>query len=138
MNLRHQQREHLVGFGLGHDQRRHQADHAVGRHADQQTCVGAALREHAAGAVELDAQHQALAGRAGVREVRGHGLMLGIELERPCGVLTQRCADAGLLISVTADSVIRLVPPLILTLAEADEIVARLVPLVHAFLTESA
>jgi len=64
--------------------------------------------------------------------------MLGIELERPCGVLTQRCADAGLLISVTADSVIRLVPPLILTLAEADEIVARLVPLVHAFLTESA
>ncbi|MEY4975079.1 MAG: Acetylornithine aminotransferase [Pseudomonadota bacterium] len=81
---------------------------------------------------------EALAGRAGVREVRGHGLMLGIELERPCGVLTQRCADAGLLISVTADSVIRLVPPLILTLAEADEIVARLVPLVHAFLTESA
>ncbi len=81
---------------------------------------------------------EALAGRAGVREVRGHGLMLGIELERPCGVLTQRCADAGLLISVTADSVIRLVPPLLLTLAEADEIVARLVPLVHAFLTESA
>ena len=41
--------------------------------------------------------------------------MLGIELDRPCGELLQRAAEAGLLISVTADSVIRLVPPLILT-----------------------
>ncbi len=75
---------------------------------------------------------------AGVIEIRGEGLMLGIELDRPCGVLTQRAADAGLLISVTADKVIRLVPPLILTEAEADEIVERLAPVVKAFLTGDA
>ena len=73
----------------------------------------------------------------GVKEVRGQGLMLGIELDRPCGVLLQRCADAGLLLSVTADSVIRLVPPLILSAAEADEIVAILVPQIKKFLSET-
>ncbi len=78
----------------------------------------------------------ALAGVKGVREVRGHGLMLGVDLDRPCGVLTQRAADAGLLLSVTADSVVRLVPSLILTKAEADEIVAILCPLIKAFLAE--
>ena len=78
----------------------------------------------------------ALLGKPGVREVRGQGLMLGIELERPCGVLTQRAADAGLLISVTADNVIRLVPPLIMTVAEADEVVAILLPLITNFLAE--
>ncbi len=78
----------------------------------------------------------AFAGNPGVKEVRGQGLMLGIELTRPCGVLAQRALDAGLLLSVTADTVVRLVPPLILTRAEADEIVAILVPLIEAFLTE--
>lgn len=73
----------------------------------------------------------------GVKEVRGKGLMLGIELERPCGVLLERAANAGLLMSVTADNVVRLVPPLTLTQAEADEILAKLVPLVQAFLAES-
>ncbi len=73
-----------------------------------------------------------------VKEVRGQGLMLGIELVRACGVLTQRAADAGLLISVTADSVVRLVPPLILTLSEADEIISILCPLISAFLKEPA
>ncbi|WP_367350451.1 aspartate aminotransferase family protein [Ottowia sp.] len=82
------------------------------------------------------ALEKALAGNPGVKEVRGQGLMLGIELAKPCGVLTQRAAEAGLLISVTADSVVRLVPPLILTEAEADEIVAILVPLIEAFLKE--
>ncbi len=77
-----------------------------------------------------------LAGLPGVKEVRGHGLMLGIELDRPCGAILQRAAEAGLLLSVTADSVIRLVPPLILTAAEADQIVAILAPLVKAFLAE--
>src|SRR6478609_8464550 len=70
-----------------------------------------------------------LGGLKGVTEIRGQGLMIGVELARPCGVLTQRACDNGLLISVTADSVIRIVPPLILTEAEADEIAARLVPL---------
>jgi len=54
---------------------------------------------------------QGLAGVQGIKEIRGQGLMLGIELNKPCGALTQRAADAGLLISVTADSVIRMVPP---------------------------
>ncbi len=80
--------------------------------------------------------HRELAALPGIKEVRGQGLMIGVELARPCGVLTQRAADAGLLISVTADSVVRLVPPLILTRAEADEIVAILVPLINAFLAE--
>ena len=72
----------------------------------------------------------------GVKEVRGQGLMIGVELAKPCGVLVQRAADAGLLISVTADSVVRIVPPLILTTVEADAIVALLTPLVKAFLAE--
>jgi acetylornithine aminotransferase len=73
-----------------------------------------------------------------VREIRGQGLMLGIDLSKPCAALVQRCVDNGLLISVTADTVIRLVPPLILTTAEADEIVAILCPLVSALLKETA
>ena len=77
-----------------------------------------------------------LGGMQGVVDIRGQGLMLGIELARPCGVLTQRACDNGLLISVTADSVIRIVPSLILNVAEADEIVARLVPVVKQFLGE--
>ncbi len=77
-----------------------------------------------------------LGGLPGVKDIRGQGLMLGVELAQPCGVLVTRAAEAGLLISVTADSVIRLVPPLILTVAEADELVAILAPLVKAFLAE--
>ena len=77
-----------------------------------------------------------LGGLPGFKEVRGLGLMLGIELARPCGVLVGRAAENGLLISVTADSVIRLVPPLIMTSSEADEVVAILCPLVKRFLQE--
>ena len=82
------------------------------------------------------ALRQGLQGVAGLVEVRGQGLMIGVQIDRPCGVLTQRAADAGLLISVTADSVIRLVPPLIMTTAEADEVAQRLLPLIHQFLSE--
>lgn len=83
-----------------------------------------------------DALERALAGTPGFKEIRGQGLMIGLELTKPCGVLTQRAADNGLLISVTADTVIRLVPPLIMTMAEADEVVAILVPLIQQFLSE--
>jgi acetylornithine/N-succinyldiaminopimelate aminotransferase len=72
----------------------------------------------------------------GVKDIRGQGLMLGIELDRPCGDIMNRALKAGLLLSVTADSVIRLVPPLILTEAEADEIVGILAPIVRTFLGE--
>ncbi|CAN1542084.1 ArgD Ornithine/acetylornithine aminotransferase [Burkholderiaceae bacterium] len=75
---------------------------------------------------------------AGVKDIRGQGLMIGIELTAPCGGLMQRALDAGLLISVTADKVIRLVPPLIITEAEADEVVALLAPLVRQWLAETA
>ena len=81
---------------------------------------------------------KALFGTPGVREVRGQGLMLGVELEKPCGVLTMRALEAGLLINVTRDRVVRLLPPLILTTQEADEIVKILVPLIKAFNAETA
>ena len=74
----------------------------------------------------------------GLKEIRGRGLMLGIELTIPCGELLKQAADHGLLISVTADSVIRLVPSLIMTTAEADELVAILCPLIQNFLREKA
>ncbi len=90
------------------------------------------------GAVLRDALETGLAGLAGVKEIRGAGLMIGIELDRPCGVLLKRAAEAGLMISVTADSVIRLVPPLILNADEARQIAAILCPLVKAFLSETA
>ena len=77
---------------------------------------------------------EGLRGVAGFQEIRGQGLMIGIALDRPCGELLQQAADAGLLLSVTADSVIRLLPALILSAAEADEIVAKLTPLVRDFL----
>jgi acetylornithine/N-succinyldiaminopimelate aminotransferase len=70
----------------------------------------------------------------GVKEIRGSGLMLGIELSRPCGAILTQAADNGLLLSVTADTVVRLVPPLILSIAEADEIASILCPLIKAHL----
>ena len=75
---------------------------------------------------------------AGVKEIRGRGLMIGIELALPCGELLKAAADRGLLLSVTADSVIRLVPSLILTAAEADEMVAIVCPLIKNFLQRQA
>lgn len=69
-----------------------------------------------------------------VREIRGQGLMIGVELAKPCGALVQQCADHGLLISVTADTVIRLVPPLIFTKQDADEVVSILSPLIQQLL----
>jgi len=82
------------------------------------------------------ALEQALLPLAGVVQVRGQGLIIGVELDRPCGALIERAAQAGLLLSVTAERVIRLVPALTLTRTEADEIVALLTPVVEAFLTE--
>ena len=72
----------------------------------------------------------------GVVEIRGQGLMLGIELDRPCGALLLRAAEAGLMISVTADRVVRLVPALILSADEARQIAALLVPVIKTFLSE--
>lgn len=76
----------------------------------------------------------ALAGVPGVVEVRGMGMMIGVELDRPCGDLVKMALDAGLVINVTAERVIRLLPPLVMTEAEGREVVERLAPLVRAFL----
>lgn len=80
----------------------------------------------------------ALQGVPGVTEVRGRGLMLGIELAYPCGVLVRRALDAGLLINVTRDKVVRLLPPLVISQAEADQLADILVPLIKQFLAEQA
>lgn len=96
------------------------------------------LLAHAAkvGAALKAGLERELAGVAGVVEIRGQGLMLGIELDRPAGAVLGQAAEAGLLISVTADRVIRLVPALILSEEEAAQVVALLAPLVKAFLAQ--
>ncbi len=91
--------------------------------------VGAALRA---------GLERELAGVAGFVEVRGQGLMIGIELDRPCAVLLGRAAEAGLMISVTAERVVRLLPALIMTADEANQVVAILCPLIKEFLKPAA
>ncbi len=86
----------------------------------------------------MDGLRRELAGVAGVKEIRGQGLMVGVELGKPCGDLLGQAAQAGLLISVTADSVIRLVPALNINAAEIDEVLAKLVPLIKTFLASAA
>jgi len=86
----------------------------------------------------MDAFKREFANEAGVKDIRGQGLMIGIDLDRPCGAIMQRALDAGLLLSVTADSVVRLLPPLIITQAECDELISILVPLIKTFLAEKA
>jgi acetylornithine aminotransferase len=78
-----------------------------------------------------------LAGVAGVKDIRGMGLMLGVELDRPCGDITRRALAAGLVTNVTADKVIRLLPPLIIKEEEAKLLVSILAPIVKAYLAEA-
>ena len=78
---------------------------------------------------------QALADAPGVVGIRGMGLMIGIELDRPCGELVQRGLDAGLLINVTAERVVRLLPALNFSADEGRELVERLSALIRAFLS---
>jgi acetylornithine/N-succinyldiaminopimelate aminotransferase len=77
---------------------------------------------------------QALSGAKGIVDIRGQGLMIGIELDRSCGELVTRGLTAGLLINVTADKVIRLLPPLNFSADEGSELVARLAALIVDFL----
>ncbi len=76
----------------------------------------------------------ALQGVKGVKEIRGQGLMIGIELDRPCGDLVKLALAQGLLINVTADSVIRLLPPLVMKRDEAQQLLDILCPLIKEFL----
>ena len=73
---------------------------------------------------------------AGVAAIRGQGLMIGIELNKPCGELVKRALTHGLLINVTADNVIRLLPPLVFTQAEAQQLLDMLCPMVTEFLAQ--
>ncbi len=81
---------------------------------------------------------QALAGVHGVVDIRGEGMMIGIELDRPCGELVAVARDAGVLINVTADTVIRLVPPLIYGAAEVNALVAAVSGIVRNYLQQAA
>jgi len=83
----------------------------------------------------LDGFKANLQGLEGISEIRGRGLMLGIELDRPCAELVQQAMDKGLLINVTAGNVVRLLPPMILTDAEADHIVTDVSTLIQNFLS---
>ena len=99
--------------------------------ADGLLANAAAVGEHLMAALRRE-----LAGVDGLVEVRGQGLMIGIELDRPCGDILNRALNAGLLLSVTADKVVRLLPPLIFTQAQADELIGILIPLIKQFLSE--
>ncbi|MBI3069446.1 MAG: aspartate aminotransferase family protein [Betaproteobacteria bacterium] len=77
-----------------------------------------------------------LAGVPGVKEIRGKGLMIGIELAFACGELVNRALEQGVLINVTAENVIRLLPPLNFTREEAELLVATLSPLIMEFLAQ--
>jgi acetylornithine aminotransferase len=86
--------------------------------------------------------HEALSARlknvSGVVTIRNAGLMIGIELDRPCGDLVRQALDVGLLINVTADTVVRLLPPLILSQEEAAKLVDILSGLIRKFLGQAA
>jgi acetylornithine aminotransferase len=79
-----------------------------------------------------------LADVSGVRDIRGKGLMIGIELEKPCKDIVEKALAAGLLINVTADNVIRLVPPLIFSRVDALHLVDHLMPLIKDELAKQA
>jgi acetylornithine aminotransferase len=98
------------------------------------------LLERAAevGGFIIDSVRREFAGHSGMVEVRGQGLMIGIELDRSCGDLVARALEAGLVLNVTADRVIRLLPPLIFTREHAEHLLARLLPLIRAKLDGQA
>jgi acetylornithine/N-succinyldiaminopimelate aminotransferase len=80
---------------------------------------------------------QALQGVQGVVDIRGRGLMIGIELSKPCAELVGIARDNGLIINVTRDNVIRLLPPLIINQEEASTLATQLVPLIKTFLQQT-
>jgi acetylornithine/N-succinyldiaminopimelate aminotransferase len=96
------------------------------------------LRAHAEemGNVICNGLRDALKEVAGVNIIRNAGLMIGVELNRPCGDLVKRALAEKLLINVTADNVVRLLPPLVINQSEAEQLVAILAQLIKQFLSE--
>lgn len=82
----------------------------------------------------LDGFHRSLRDLQAVTEIRGLGLMIGIELDRPCAELTEQALSQGLLINVTADRVIRLLPPLVFSNDQADQLINQLSSIIKNFL----
>src|SRR5690606_37024968 len=80
---------------------------------------------------------QELEGVNGVVEVRGQGMMLGIELDRPCATIIRKGLAAGIVFNVTAERVIRLLPPLVYRAEHADRLVETLAPVIRTFLGET-
>ncbi len=99
---------------------------------------GLCERAAALGGRLLEGLRKSLQGAAGVADIRGLGLMLAVELDRPCGDLVGRALERGLLINVTAERCIRLLPPLVLSDEEADRIVDEVAGLVRGFLEQAA
>ncbi|HEB58061.1 MAG TPA: aspartate aminotransferase family protein [Gammaproteobacteria bacterium] len=95
---------------------------------------GLVAKAAATGEFMQTALGQRLADLHGVREVRGMGMLLAIELDRPCGELVTQALQAGLLINVTAERVVRLLPPLIIAREQAETIVNTVADLIEAFL----
>ncbi len=81
---------------------------------------------------------QTLSDIDGIVEIRGRGLLLAIELDRPCQPLSQVALDHGLVVNVTAEKIVRLLPPLILNRAEADQICQTLGAIIPPFLEQAA
>ena len=90
------------------------------------------------GGAIMEGLRAALGGAKGVVEIRGMGMMIGVELDEPCGELVKAGLDAGLIINVTADKVVRIMPPLVMSDAEGAEAVRRFLPLARAFLEKRA
>jgi acetylornithine aminotransferase len=85
-----------------------------------------------------DGVREAVKGLQGVSDIRGMGSMIGVELARGCGELVLQSLQAGLVLNVTSDNVIRMLPPLVMNEAEAREVVSRLAPILRTFLESRA
>jgi acetylornithine/N-succinyldiaminopimelate aminotransferase len=90
------------------------------------------------GAVISDGLRAALGGAKGITEIRGMGMMIGVEFDEPCGELVRASLDAGLVINVTVDKVVRIMPPLVMSEAEGLEVVSRFAAVARAFLDKRA
>jgi acetylornithine/N-succinyldiaminopimelate aminotransferase len=99
---------------------------------------GLLARAHALGEQIRNGLRERLGALPEVRNIRGKGLMIGIELDRPCGELVQQALEAGLLINVTADTVVRLLPPLVLDDSEAKLLIDGVGGLIRGFIESEA
>lgn len=89
------------------------------------------------GALLLDKFNRAFEHNEAVTDIRGQGLMIGIELDRPCGELVDRARAKGVLINVTAGSVVRLLPPLIINPSQTEQLATVVIDIINDFIGNS-